>query len=182
MSRYIRFREGQVYFFTVVTHRRRPILTTDLGRHALRDAIQEVRLAVPFEMTAVVLLPDHLHAVWTMPPGDTDYSARWRLIKTAFPKNWQRETGTGAVRSASRRRKGEQEIWQRRFFEHVCRDDDDLRRCVDYTHVNPLKHGLVQRVCDWPSPSFHRYVTAGVYAREWGSADVWHGDEFRHFE
>ncbi len=182
MSRYRRSRMGQVYFFTVVTDHRQPILTTELGRRALRESIHKVRNEFPFEITAIVLLPDHLHAVWTMPRGDADYSTRWRLIKTAFTRIWQQEAGTVANRSHSRRRKGEQAVWQRRFFEHTCRDDEDLKRCVDYTHVNPLKHQLVGRVRDWPWSSFHRYVAAGEYSMEWGSADEWHGDEFRHFE
>ncbi len=90
--------------------------------------------------------------------------------------------GSEASQSLSREVKGEQRIWQRRFFEHTCRDGLDLKRCIDYVHVNPLKHGLVERVCDWPWPSFHRYVRLGEYTQDWGSADKWYGDEWSNFE
>ncbi len=182
MSRDRRNRIGQVDFFTVVTDRRRPILTSDLGRRALRAAFQQTKKAMPFEITAIVLLPDHLHAIWKLPRGDGDYSARWRRIKTAFTKLWRQHGGSVTPRSESRRKRGEHGIWQRRFFEHTCRAEHDLKRCVDYLHVNPLKHGLVDRVCDWPWSSFHRYVAAGEYPITWGSANEWYGDEFKHFE
>lgn len=182
MSRYRRNRIGRVFFFTVVTDQRRPILTSDLGRRALRAAISSTRQTLPFEITAFVLLPDHLHTIWEMPRGDADYSTRWRLIKTHFTKTWRRSGGTLCQRSASRRKRGEHGLWQRRFFEHTCRDEDDWKRCLDYVHVNPLKHGLVNRVRDWRWSSFHRYVTAGEYPIDWGSANQWYGDEFLHFE
>jgi len=117
-----------------------------------------------------------------MPRGDADYSTRWKLIKTQFTKTWRRSGGTLCQRSASRRKRGEHAVWQRRFFEHTCRDEDDWKRCLDYVHINPLKHGLVNRVRDWRWSSFHRYVTAGEYPIDWGSANEWYGDEFRHFE
>ncbi|EAQ82365.1 REP-associated tyrosine transposase [Blastopirellula marina] len=182
MSNYRRSRIGHVFFFTVVTDKRQPILTTDLARHGLREAIHDVRIELPFEVTAFVLLPDHLHTVWTLPQGDHDYSTRWKKIKTRFTKQWRRTGGTSQPRSQSRVDKGELGVWQRRFFEHTCRDEDDVRRCIDYIHVNPLKHGLVERVMDWPWSSFHRYVREGKYDRNWGSANVWYGDEFRDFE
>ena len=182
MVNYRRSRIGQVYFFTVVTHQRAPILTTDLGRDCLRNAIEGVRQKLEFENLAFVLLPDHLHAVWKLPAGDTDYSTRWKQIKAAFTKSWLKGGGIEQRQSASRTEKRERGVWQKRFFEHTCRDENDLQRCLDYTHVNPLKHGLVTRVCDWPWSSFHRYVEAGTYDLNWGSADEWYGDEFRHFE
>ncbi len=182
MSNYRRSRIGQVFFFTVVTDRRRPILTTDLGRAALHKAIETVRDETPFELPAIVLLPDHMHAVWELPQGDTDYSTRWKRIKALFTKEWRRNGGETPPRSESRQKRGEHGIWQRRFFEHTCRDERDLKRCVDYIHVNPLKHGLVERVCDWPWSSFHRYVQLGEYTNDWGSANEWYGDEFKHFE
>jgi putative transposase len=78
--------------------------------------------------------------------------------------------------------KRERSVWQRRFFEHTVRDERDLRRCVDYVHVNPLKHGLVDRVPDWPWSSFHRYVRLGEYSSDWGSSNDWYGDEFANYE
>ncbi|NOY42186.1 MAG: transposase [Planctomycetes bacterium] len=182
MSRYRRNRIGQVFFFTVVTDQRQPILTTDLGRRALREAIFEMQQEMAFRIVAVVLLPDHLHTIWELPHGDTDYSTRWQHIKTTFTKTWRRHGGSTTLRSPSRQKRGEQGVWQRRFFEHTCRDERDLKRCIDYIHVNPLKHDLVERVCDWPWSSFHRYVTEGEYPVQWGSADKWYGDEFKQFE
>ena len=129
-----------------------------------------------------MLLPDHLHCVWTLPQGDCDYSTRWRLIKNAFTRTWLRQGGTAAQQSRSRVEKGEAGVWQRRFYEHTCRDEDDFKHCLDYVHVNPLKHHLVQRVRDWPWSSFHRYVKLGEYTPEWGSADIWYGDEWNKYE
>jgi putative transposase len=148
----------------------------------LRAAIAEVRRQRHFSIIAIVLLPDHLHAVWQLPPNDLDYSARWRHIKTLFTRGWVLQNAETGTRSLSRRLRGEQGVWQRRFFEHTCRDDADLERCVDYVHINPLKHQLVDRVVNWPWSSFHRYVRTGHYSPEWGSANVWCGDEFRRFE
>lgn len=173
---------GGTFFFTVVTYQRRPLLTDYRSRVALRNAIRAVRARRPFEIDAIVLLPDHLHTVWTLPPGDDDYSTRWRQIKTLFTKQWLAVGGQEAAQSISRQVKGERGVWQRRLFEHTCRDERDFRRCVDYVHVNPLKHGLVDRVADWPWSSFHRYVRVGEYTKEWGSADVWYGDEWSSFE
>ncbi len=174
--------KGGTYFFTVVTHQRRPLLTTPLGRTALREAIVSVRHRRPFTLDAIVLLPDHLHAVWTLPPDDTDFSIRWRQIKTLFTRRWLNEGGSETSQSLSREIKGEHGIWQRRFFEHTCVDENDMKRCIDYLHVNPLKHKLVERVVDWPWSSFHRYVRLGEYLPDWGSADQWYGDEWRKFE
>ena len=182
MSRYRRNYEGQIYFFTVVTDRRRPILTTDLGRMALREAIETVRQEMAFEKIANVLLPDHVHVIWELPLGDTDYSIRWKRIKTAFSKTWKQHGGLLNPPSSSRKKRGELSVWQRRFFEHTCRDERDLKRCIDYIHVDPLKHGLVDKVCDWPWSSFHRYVAEGEYPRDWGGANFWYGDEFKYFE
>lgn len=182
MSRYIRNRDGQTYFFTVVTHGRQPILTSDLGRSSLRVAFRKICEESPFHITAVVLLPDHLHMIWELPPGDSDYSTRWKRIKALFTKRWNRQGGVKTKRSESRQKRGEQGVWQRRFFEHTCRDERDLKRCLNYLHVNPLKHGIVPRVKDWPWSSFHRYVRLGEYPRDWGSAGDWYGDEFKYFE
>lgn len=173
MSNYRRSRVGRTFFFTVVTDRRRPILTTDLGRSALREAMRTTREDLPFRIIAIAILPDHLHAIWELPPDDADYSNRWRVIKASFTKLWRRAGGSTTIRSVSRQKRGEQGVWQRRFFEHVCRDERDLKRCVDYVHVNPLKHGLVERVCDWPWSSFHRYGRLGEYGPSWGSEDAW---------
>ena len=129
MRRYLRSHSGQVYFFTLVTHERRPILTSDMGRSALREAIWHVRQDHPFRITAIVLLPDHLHAVLELPDGDSDYSTRWRLIKSQFTRRWRETGGMEGDTSQSRQQKGERGVWQRRFYEHTCRDENDLKRC-----------------------------------------------------
>jgi putative transposase len=182
MRRYLRNRAGRAFFFTVVTDERRPILTTELGWACLRAALHQTRASRPFELTAIVLLPDHMHSVWTLPEGDTDFSTRWRAIKSEFTRRWLAAGGSEATSSHSRSSKAERSIWQRRFYEHTCRDDADLKRCVDYVHVNPLKHGLVTQVRDWPWSSFHRHVRLGEYSLGWGSANEWYGDEFRDAE
>ncbi|MGC4007301.1 MAG: transposase [Pirellulales bacterium] len=149
---------------------------------ALREAIDVVRAKLPFHLVAIVLLPDHLHTVWELPDGDTDYSTRWRWIKTEFTRNYASTSPGTDPRSASRRTRGELAVWQRRFYEHTCRDDADVKRCVDYAHVNPLKHGLVERVRDWPWSTFHRYVRNGEYSLDWGRSEHWRDPIFRGFE
>ena len=136
----------------------------------------------PFSVHAIVLLPDHLHALWELPVGDSDYSTRWRLIKSNFSRLWSSAGGGEGELSDSRRCKQERGVWQRRFYEHTCRDENDVARCQDYIHVNPLKHKLVDRVADWPWSTFHRYVREGFYSSDWGSSQHWYGDEFRHAE
>jgi putative transposase len=162
---------GGTYFFTVVAHDRRPIFTSDLARTCLRNAITEVQEKRPFAIVAVVLLPEHLHTVWTLPRGDDQYSTRWRQIKEVFTRNYLAHGGTEGARSESKRKKQERGVWQRRFWEHTVDDEYDLERCVDYIHWNPRKHGLVARVADWPWSSFHRYVKKGAYNLDWGGTD-----------
>ena len=156
---------GGTYFFTVNLLDRRSCL---LVEHIdwLREAVRAVKCRRPFEIDAWVVLPDHLHAVWTLPEGDSDYSGRWRSIKIAFAKGLPKTER----RSAVRLNKGERGIWQRRFWEHTIRDDADYAAHVDYVHVNPLKHGLVERLADWPYSSFHRAVARGVYHQDWAAA------------
>ena len=127
---------------------------------------------MPFETVAICVLPEHLHAIWTLPPGDGDFSKRWQRIKG----NFSRGLPTDAKRSESKRNRREKGIWQRRFWEHQIRDERDLQRHFDYVHFNPVKHGLVSRVVDWPYSSFHRHVENGRIARDWGSADDVDGD------
>ena len=166
---------GGTYFFTVVTHQRRPLFGRAAARELLRAAIGAVRVARPFDIVAVVLLPDHLHSIWTLPKDDADYSTRWRQIKEAFTRSFLAAGGADGPSSASRERHGERAVWQRRFWEHTCRDQDDLNRCIEYVHWNPVKHGLARRVRDYPWSSFHRYVAQGVYPPDWGAADPYPG-------
>lgn len=171
MSRYRRATAtGTSYFFTVLAYRRQPILCDEAIRGALRDAIETVRVARPFVIDAWVLLPDHLHCVWTLPEGDADFSTRWmkikRTVSLACGKNYRRTDWM----SASKLKHRESTIWQRRFWEHRIRDENDFFRHVDYIHFNPVKHGYVQRAKDWPYSTFHRYVRDGVYADDCGGA------------
>ena len=172
MSKYRRnYVPGGTYFFTVVTHERRPILNGEGARRCLRAAILAEQARRPFEVVAVALLPNHLHTVWTLPTGDADYSVRWARIKELFTRSFLAEGGQEGTGTASRRRRRERAVWQRRFWEHTCRDEDDLKRCVDYLHWNPVKHGLVPRVQDYPWSSFHRWVRLGEYDLEWGAVN-----------
>ena len=163
----MRYRRAQVnegtYFFTVnLAERRRFLLVEYID--VLRKVVGMVKERHPFTIDAMVILPEHLHAVWTLPLGDTDYPRRWMLIKTGF----SRHIPQGERRSASRTSKGERGIWQRRYWEHLIRDEGDLARHVDYIHFNPVKHGHVQRAADWPYSSIHRHIEAGMIGRDWG--------------
>jgi len=161
---------GGTYFFTVVTHERRLVLTTEAVRGVLRAAIQRARATLPFDIEAWVLLPDHLHCIWSLPPGDGNFAARWAIIK----RHVSRECSSlaDALPGNSRKRRNERVFWQRRFWEHQIRDDGDLARHLDYIHWNPVKHGLVKSVKDWPYSSFHRYVEGRYYPGDWGGVEI----------
>ena len=164
---------GGSFFFTVnLAERRLRLLTEYIDE--LRAAFRETRHGHPFTIEAMVVLPDHLHAVWTMPDGDADFATRWRLIKTGF----SRRVPIGERISESRAAKGERGIWQRRYWEHTIRDESDFARHVDYIHINPVKHGYVTRVGDWPHSSFHRLVKLGVYPEDWAGDISDRGDVF----
>jgi putative transposase len=165
------FIPGATYFFTVVTHERRPILTTGLGRSCLRRAFLEVKHDRPFDLFAIVLLPDHLHTIWILSPGEADYSSRWARIKDRFTRLYLAEGGEEGRSTDPRARHRERAVWQRRFWEHTCRDEEDLLRCTDYLHWNPVKHGLVMKVKDHPWSSFHRFVKSGGYDLDWGGTN-----------
>ena len=165
------FVPGGTYFFTAVVNQRFPLFEIEDARAKLREAILKVKKDRPFELLAICLLPNHLHAVWTLPQGDSDYPTRWRLIKEEFTTTWLTGGGWEGELSESRKKKGERGIWQRRFWEHTIFDEDDLIRCIDYTHWNPRKHGLVKRVRDWKYSSFFRFVESGDYDIDWGGTD-----------
>jgi putative transposase len=156
---------GGTYFFTVnIADRGASLLVDHID--LLRDAIRYTRQRHPFVVDAMVVLPEHLHAVWTLPPGDADFPTRWRLIKTQF----SRALFQDEHRRASRIGKAERGIWQRRYWEHLIRDETDLARHVDYIHWNPVKHGYVERAGDWPYSTFHRFVRDGRLPADWASA------------
>ena len=152
---------GGTYFFTVtLADRQSHALTENI--EFLRAAFQRVMTTHPFEIVAMVVLPEHLHTIWALPPDDADYAGRWRAIKSGFTRDLI-HAGSNLTRNA----KGEYNLWQRRFWEHTLRDDNDLARHVDYIHYNPVKHGLVSRVSAWPHSSFHRYVRKGMLPEDW---------------
>ena len=162
--------QGATYFFTVVTHHRRPCLCHRTHIALLREAFRYVRAEHPFHVDAAVVLPDHLHCMWTLPGGDNHFSSRWRLIKSYFSRGCDPEYRLPP--SASRQKKQEQAVWQRRFWEHQIRDERDFIQHVEYIHYNPVKHGLVSAPKDWPYSSFHQYVWRGVSPADWGTGTV----------
>ncbi|MBW4649097.1 MAG: transposase [Kastovskya adunca ATA6-11-RM4] len=159
---------GGTYFFTQVTYQRRTWLCNDIARATLRDAINTVRQTYPFSIDAFVLLPDHLHCIWTLPEGDSDYTTRWRLIKTLVTKRCATELALNAKVTDSRSKRKEGNLWQRRFWEHLIRDEVDYARHCHYIHYNPVKHGLCQTPIQWRFSSVHRFVAQGIYPEDWG--------------
>ena len=170
MSRYRRQFDGTSYFFTVVAFRRRSILCSAGLRAALRHAIQTVRITRPFQIDAWVLMPDHMHCIWSLPEGDTDYSTRWAEIKRWVSTASRSTLRDPALLTSAGIRRGESTIWQRRFWEHRIRNEHDFERHVDYIHFNPVKHRYVQQVAEWPHSTFHRYVKEGIYSQDWGGS------------
>ena len=152
---------GGTYFFTVTLRNRTLSLLVD-RIDDLRESVRKVLRDKPFQIDAWVVLPEHLHAVLTLPPGDDDYSGRWKLIKGRFSHALAK-----AGIPIEKNLRGEYNLWQGRFWEHTIRDENDFARYVDYIHYNPVKHGLVNRVEDWPYSTFHRYVKAGMYPADW---------------
>ncbi len=168
MPNYRRWRrEGGSYFFTVTLADRRTTLLVD-QIDALRDAVARVQSRYPFEIDGAVVLPEHLHMIWTLPAGDADFAKRWRLIKSGF----SRRLTASPDRTASQVEKREKGIWQRRFYEHLIRDENDFNQHLDYIHFNPVKHGHVKRPADWPHSSIHRYIREGVFDAEWGTNGI----------
>jgi putative transposase len=168
MPDYLRSRTGSTFFFTVVSFDRRPILCETPIRDALRAAILNVRTSRPFSIDGWVLLPDHLHCIWTLPEGEGDFSTRWSQIKRSVSRSCPDIALDPGCRRASARKRRESTIWQRRFWEHKIRDEVDFERHLDYIHFNPVRHGYVDRAIDWPHSTFHRYVRNGVYPADWG--------------
>ena len=167
--------KGGTYFFTVVTYKRIKILNRPDSAALLKRAIEKVRKSYPFKIDAIVLLPEHLHCIWTLPHGDADFSTRWRLIKSYFSRNFSRvgwveeRNPTDKTISTSRIKKNEKTIWQRRFWEHLIRDEQDFKHHVEYIHYNPVKHGLVDAPKEWRFSSFHRFVRDDIYNENWAA-------------
>ena len=172
MSNYRRpYINGGTYFITQVTYQRHPWLCSDVGRVALREALQHVRKHHPFEIDAIVLLPDHFHTIWTLPENDSDFSLRMRLIKRFVTKYYGEKLEIDLEVSQSRYSRKERNLWQRRFWEHLIRDETDFANHCDYIHSNPVRHGLCDRPQAWKFSSIHRFVKLGVYPLDWGGGD-----------
>lgn len=158
---------GGTYFFTVnLLDRKSALLTEHIAE--LREAVRSVRQRQPFHIDGWVVLPEHMHAIWTLPPGDADYSSRWRAIKKAFSK----ALPNIEYRSQASIERNERGIWQRRFWEHTIIDEADYAAHMDYIHYNPVKHGWAGTVGEWPFSSFHRLVALGIYLADWAGANL----------
>lgn len=161
---------GASYFFTLITYQRRRLFLDQDNVDRWHRAVSKVQYSRAFSIEAEVVMPDHLHVIWTMPEDDSDYATRIRLIKTTFTKGLPSSNDAGS--NDCRASKGEREVWQRRYWEHVIRDEKDFQTHVDYIHFNPVKHGLVKRPSDWPHSTFSQWVDRGVYDPWWGSDDM----------
>jgi len=173
MPHYLRAKiDGGIFFFTVtLADRSSDLLVRRVNR--LRRFYMLTQKRYPFETVAICILPDHLHAVWSLPLGDRDYTLRWSVFKAGFSRGLTEVASLTASKIAKR----ERGLWQRRYWEHTIRDDADLERHVDYVHFNPVKHGYVSQVRDWLFSSFHRYVERGILPADWGGeTTAFHGE------
>ncbi len=162
------FVPGGTYFFTVVAQNRAEIFAQESARRILGDKMRECLRQWPFTVNAMVLLPEHLHTMWTLPPGDAAYPRRWGWIKKEFTKEWIASGGEQQSISVERQERGDRGVWQPRYWEHTIKDEHDFERHFDYLHYNPVKHGRATCPKNWPHSSFHRWVECGVYERDWG--------------
>ena len=162
------YRQGSLYFFTVVAYQRRPILTNPDVMAVLKAALKTVQQKYPFKIEALVVLPDHLHTIWQMPENDADFSTRWNQIKRYVSHHCKQYDHI--EKTANEVKKRQSSIWQQRFWEHCIRDDEDLANCMDYIHYNPVKHGYAQAAKDWPFSTFQKYVRQGIYPEDWCGA------------
>ncbi len=153
---------GGTWFFTVnlLQRKNNSLLIQEI--ELLRKVVKQVKQRYPFYINAWVVLPEHMHTIWTLPEGDSNFSLRWRLIKSGFSTGLLKTESLSQVREAA----GERGIWQRNYWEHLIKNELDYQRHFDYVHVNPLKHGLVKRVIDWPYSTFHRCVKQGMYPND----------------
>ncbi|WP_309742474.1 REP-associated tyrosine transposase [Chamaesiphon sp. OTE_20_metabat_361] len=170
MSNYRRpYVNGGTYFITQVTYQRQPWLCSEIGRVAMREAIQHVRQQYPFEIDAIVLLPDHFHALLTLPVDDSNFSLRMRLIKRYVTRYYGAKLEIDLGISESRIARKERNLWQRRFWEHLIRDETDFANHCDYIHYNPVRHGLCDRPQGWAFSRIHRFVRSGIYPSNWSN-------------
>jgi len=174
---------GGTYFFTVNTLNHQTFLLDKEIRAALREGITLVRQSHPFAVDAWVLLPDHLHCIWTLPLDDRDFSTRWQVIKRTVTQRCGARLHRPDLLTVRRAQRRQSTLWQHRYWEHLIRDERDSQRHVDYIHWNPVKHGYVQRARDWPYSTFHRHVMEGIYSADWGiSASITDEGDFGELE
>jgi putative transposase len=151
--------EGATYFFTVVTAFRKPLFNDVANSNLLLSVFERVRNRHPLHIEAQVILPDHLHPMWSLPDDDTNYPMRWRSIKEAFTREYVKRHGWPPGKA----------IWQKRYWEHMIENDEDFNAHLDYIHLNPVHHGHTDAAGDWPNSTFHHWVDLGVYEPHWGS-------------
>jgi putative transposase len=161
--------KGGTYFFTLVTYQRVPVFSDDEKTAYLKQCTNDIAQLYPFETEAVVILPDHIHTIWTLPENDADFSKRWMLIKKQFSTHYSERNKRPVSQSMFKKR--EQGIWQRRFWEHLIRDEEDFQLHCDYIHYNPVKHGLVSSPGLWKHSSFTEFVERGYYPLNWGALE-----------
>ena len=153
---------GGTFFFTVTLARRQSDVLT-AGIKLLRQSLRRIHQQRPFVIDAIVIRPEHLHTIWKLPAGDTDYATCWQPIETDFTRQIG-ATGDCSPRHAN----GEPALWQRRYWKHQIRDDTDYQKHIDYIHFNPVRHGYARHVADWPYSAFHRFVRQGLLPSDWG--------------
>ncbi|MEM1061135.1 MAG: transposase [Planctomycetota bacterium] len=163
---------GGTFFFTVVTHGRRPLFRDPAAVERLREAIRVERIRRPFTIDAFVVLPDHLHAIWTLPHGDGDFSIRWSAIKAHFTRAHLAAGGSEGEPTAGELFGDRRAVWQPRFWEHTISDDTDFERHFDYVHYNPVRHGFVACPSEWPASTFPHWVARGVYPPDWACGNT----------
>ena len=169
---------GGTFFITIVTYRRNPFLATLLARQILKKSWIATRRRLPCKVDALCILPDHLHCLVTLPDNDSNYSKRVQMFKGLFSIHYKKSGGCEGKKNDSRIKKGEASLWQRRFWEHMIRDEDDMQKHFDYIHYNPVKHGFVENPRDWSWSTFHKYVRLGYYPVDWCS---FLDDDNQHF-
>jgi len=163
---------GGTYFFTQVTYQRKPWLCSEIGRQSLRQGLQRLQKVYPFSLDAIVLLPDHFHCIWTLPEGDSNYSGRWRYLKGFVTRRCSHKLELNIQITTSRQKRKESNLWQRRYWEHLIKDEQDFANCCNYIHYNPVKHGLCKSPKDWEFSSFKKFVKQGIYSMDWGTDKI----------
>ncbi len=166
------YQPGGTYFFTTVTNHRIPIFADSRANDLLMNVFHDVARKYPFETIAYCILPDHIHTIWTLPEDTADFSIRWSAIKAIFSMRYQERMGKIIPNNPSKTSKRESGIWQRRFWEHLIRNQNDLNTHIDYIHFNPIKHRLVTKLVDWKWSSFQQFVKDGYYEECWADEEI----------